>query len=128
MYKVWSIGHSNRAFSEFLQKLKENKIEILVDVRTYPRSRFCPHFNKNSLIEKLSEAGITYLLKGKNLGGRGENIAYEETIGELAQVAEQGKRICIMCSEGDYRKCHRHQVLEPSFREKNVTVEHIEYI
>lgn len=127
MVTIHTIGHSNRACSEFLQKLQENGIDRLVDIRTFPRSRFNPHFNQNSLSGALSEKNIQYLFRGKNLGGRGVNVGYEEAIDELVEMARSGKKVCVMCSEGDYRECHRYEMLTPSFEERGVKVEHIEY-
>lgn len=123
--KVFTIGHSVRAISEFLQKLKDNKIEILVDIRTYPRSRFQPQYNQKALADSLSSVGVFYMYKGKNLGGKEENVEYEETIDELVDIIIGGENVCVMCSEGDYRKCHRSEMLEPSFREREIEVEHL---
>lgn len=122
---IWTIGHSNRTFDELVEKLKENAIEVLVDVRTFPRSRFRPWFNESYLLRELPQAGIRYVYKGKNLGGRGENVAYEETIDELVALAESGTRICVMCSEGKYTECHRYTMLTPSFEERELSLEHI---
>lgn len=124
---IFGIGHSNRAFSEFLQRLQENQIDTLVDIRTYPRSRFCPQYNLKSLSEELRKANITYLFKGNNLGGKGENVDYEETIDELVEMIQQGKKVCVMCSEVKHTDCHRHEMLEPSFSQRGVKMEHIEY-
>ncbi len=124
--RVFSLGHSNRAFSEFLHKLKEHNIELVVDVRTYPRSRFCPHFNRKALESELAKQGIQYIFRGNNLGGLAENTDYELTIDELSDTALD-LNLCLVCSEGKYIDCHRHSVLEPSFEERGVVVTHIEY-
>lgn len=124
-YVIFDVGHSNRAYSEFLKILKDNKIEVLVDIRTFPRSRFCPHFNQKRLDQSLKEDGIGYLFKGNNLGGRGENANYEETIDELVEMVKAGKQVCVMCSEKDYKQCHRYTILQPSFEDKGLIVKHI---
>lgn len=123
--QVYTIGHSVRAISEFLQKLQEHNIEILVDIRSYPRSRFQPQYNQKALADSLSNVGVFYVFKGKNLGGKEENEYYEETIDELVDIVRGGERVCVMCSEKDYKKCHRYEMLEPSFRDRNVDVVHI---
>ena len=128
MNKISGIGHSNRAYSEFLQRLQEHQIDTLVDIRTYPRSRFCPQYNQKALSEELGKANITYLFKGNNLGGKGENVEYEETVDELVEMIQQGKKICVMCSEAKHTDCHRHEMLEPSFNQRGVQMEHIEYV
>lgn len=124
-YTIADCGHSNRAYSEFLKILKDNKIEVLVDIRSFPRSRFCPHFNQKRLDQSLKEDGIEYLFKGNNLGGRGENENYEETIDELVEMVKAGKQVCVMCSEKDFKQCHRYTMLQPSFEDKGLIVKHI---
>jgi len=127
MDTIYTIGHSNKSLSEFLQKLEEKGIDTLVDVRTFPRSRFCPWFNERSLSEKLPKKGISYLGRGSSLGGRGVNTAYEETIDEVVQLVKSGKKVSVMCSEGDYRSCHRLTMLTPSLQERGLGVEHIQH-
>lgn len=125
--KIFSIGHSSVAFSEFLKKLKDKEIDILVDIRSRPQSRFCPQYNRKKMSEELGKADITYVFKGDRLGGLGVNIDYEGAIDELVRIIEQGKKVCVMCSEAKYTECHRHEMLEPSFNQRGVKMEHIEY-
>lgn len=127
MNTIFTIGHSNRSFSEFLQKLKENKVETVIDVRTFPRSRFCPQFNRKRLAEELLRQEVHYLFKGENLGGKGKNTLYEETVDEISDMIKNGQKICVMCSEGDYKKCHRESMLEPSFLGRGIKSIHIEW-
>lgn len=124
---IASVGHSNKPIVIFLKALKKHKIDVLVDVRTTPRSRFCPHFNQNALQDTLTKANIKYLYRGKNLGGKGINVGYEEAIDELVVLARHGAKVCVMCSESDYRKCHRYTVLAPSFEGRGISMNHIEY-
>jgi uncharacterized protein (DUF488 family) len=124
---IWSVGHSNVPINIFLNKLKENKIEVLVDVRTIPLSRFCPHFNEKPLRATLAKENINYLSRGTNLGGRAVNVRYEEAIDELVTLTKQGIRVCIMCSEKNFEKCHRYTVLTPSLEERGLLVIHILY-
>lgn len=124
---IFTIGHSNVPLIIFLKKLKEHQIQVLVDVRTTPLSRFCPHFNKNALHKALDRETIKYLWRGQNLGGKQANVFYEEAIEELVDLAKQGKKVCVMCSEKDYKKCHRYTVLTPSFEGRGLLVVHIEY-
>ncbi len=124
---IKSIGHSNKPIAVFLDILQEHQIEVVVDVRTVPRSRFSPHFNEKALGSSLAKRAIKYLNRGQNLGGRGENVYYEEAIEELVDLARQGVRVCVMCSEADYRDCHRYSTLTPSFHSHGIDVFHIEY-
>ena len=124
---IWSLGHSNFPIETFLNKLKENTIQIVVDCRSLPVSRFCPHYNKKALGEALARKTITYLWRGQNIGFKRANVFYEETIDELTELAKQGKRICLVCTEKDYTKCHRYTVLTPSFEKRGILVIHIQY-
>ncbi|MFL6395450.1 MAG: DUF488 family protein, partial [Nitrososphaeraceae archaeon] len=53
MAQVFSIGHSNRNWSNFIFMLKDNHVDVLVDVRRYPGSRACPQFNKEQITTEL---------------------------------------------------------------------------
>lgn len=124
---IYTIGHSNRPLEEFVNRLQDYHIERLVDVRTRPYSRFCPWFNKNSLSEQLASHGIVYDFKGDRLGGLGENLDYDGAIAELVELAKT-ERIAICCSEADFKKCHRHTMIEPDLFRRDVEVEHILYV
>ena|SRR3989338_4689408 len=124
---IASIGHSNKPLAVFLSTLKKHNVEILADVRTLPVSRFCPHFSKNALQDTLAKADIKYLYRGKNLGGRGVNVGWDEAIEELTGLAKLGTRVCVMCSEGDYRKCHRYTTITPALEKHGLRVVHIQY-
>ena len=125
---VWTIGHSTRSSEEFLDLLRGQKIELLVDVRRFPGSRKYPHFNQAELAQSLSAAGIEYRLM-QALGGRrtpradSPNTAwrnasfrayadYMETDDFRAAAAElvsaaRLRHSAIMCSEAVWWRCHR---------------------
>ena len=60
MLEIWTVGHSTRSAGELVALLRGHAIERLVDVRTIPRSRRHPHFNREALPESLGAAGIAY--------------------------------------------------------------------
>lgn len=124
---IYTIGHSNRSKDDFINRLKEQDIDRLVDVRTRPYSRFCPWFNKNSLAEQLALHSIVYDFKGDRLGGLGENRDYDGAIVELIELAKT-ERVAVMCSEADFKKCHRHTMIEPDLIKRGIDVEHILYV
>jgi uncharacterized protein (DUF488 family) len=126
---IYSIGHSNRTIDAFLELLIENEIEVLVDVRTFPMSRYNPQFNKSALENSLRHHGIEYLHLAALGGRRGKsnknshNDAWEhasfrnyadfaetepfrEGLNELIELAK-GKRTAYMCSEAVWWRCHR---------------------
>lgn len=124
---IFTAGHSNKPLWLFRLKLLQSDIDLVIDVRSIPQSRYCPHFNKNALQRGLWEKHIKYLWLGKNLGGRAINRDYEKTIDEIAVLVRMGVRVCLLCSEADPYKCHRHTMLEPSFRKRGLDVIHIVY-
>ena len=124
---IYTIGHSNWPLEIFISKLIDNSIEVLIDVRTIPLSRYCPHFNKSALQDALAKQTIKYLWMGQNLGGRGVNVGFDDAIDELSAMVKRDIKVCVMCSEGDYKKCHRYISLTPAFKEHELLVTHIQY-
>lgn len=57
---VCTIGHSARSLQEFVQLLQANQVSHVLDVRTVPRSRHNPQFNRDALPLSLQEVGIGY--------------------------------------------------------------------
>jgi len=55
---IMSIGHSTRTSKEFIQLLKAHRVERLVDVRTVPRSRHNPQFNRSELSPALHSSRL----------------------------------------------------------------------
>jgi uncharacterized protein (DUF488 family) len=110
--------------SEFIDKLKEYRIGLVVDVRSRPFSRYHPHFCRKNLETTLPSHDIGYLFRGANLGGMEENVGYELAIKEVLELS-QSVRLALMCSEGDFTQCHRYTMLTPDLEALGVNVEHI---
>lgn len=121
---VFTMGCSTKTSEEFISKLKEFGINLLVDVRTSPYSRWASNFNKEEIEILVKDNGIAYLYRGKNLGGLGENVDFDLAIEEVVRLSEHSI-IAIMCSEADYTKCHRYKILTPKLVKAGVKVEHI---
>jgi uncharacterized protein (DUF488 family) len=121
---IFSIGHSNLPLVNFCIKLVNYKINTLVDVRTKPYSRWNPQFNRKSLEHHLNLLEISYVWKGQNLGGLDINIDFGKSVKWLAGQSKT-KKVVILCSEKDYRKCHRHLLIEPELLKYDVKVKHI---
>ncbi|MGH7953489.1 MAG: DUF488 family protein, partial [Limisphaerales bacterium] len=58
---VFTIGHSTRTLAEFIRLLQIHAVTRVVDVRTVPRSRHNPQFNKDSLALALEKTGLGYV-------------------------------------------------------------------
>lgn len=143
--KIWTIGHSTRDLSDFVELLSDNGIEALADVRSYPGSRKYPHFGAKALAVSLTEFGIEYV-PHKQLGGRRrsrldsqntvwrneafrgyadymETPEFSDGIDKLLELARQ-KRTAIMCAEAVWWRCHR-SMISDYLKASGVTVEHI---
>jgi len=113
---IYSLGTSNRTPEEFLGLFEEHGIEVGIDIRSFPTSRY-PHFAKESLQRILETKGIQYEYLGKELGGfrKGGYWAYMETppfqkgLERLEEVGRR-KKAGFFCSERFPWKCHRRWV------------------
>lgn len=130
VYNIYSIGHSNKTTEQFIKELKDNKIELLVDLRTQPYSRYVPNFNTENLKANLEDEGMNYLFFGDKLGGRPpEGIdaflasnRFKENVTELLSKIKD-RRAALMCSEADQEQCHRRFIVrEIVARGINVTI------
>jgi len=65
---IYTLGTSTRSIEEFIELLVSHGVEVVIDVRRFPSSRF-EHFHREKLAGLLSEAGIDYLHMGEELGG-----------------------------------------------------------
>ena len=82
-HPVLTIGHSNHAPEAFAALLRQHGVNVVVDVRSAPYSRYLPHFNKEPLAELLQEAGIRYAFLGQELGGQPAERAYYDDDGRV---------------------------------------------
>lgn len=100
---------------EFLEILKGKKVDMLVDVRSIPFSKYVPDFNEKHLKEFLLKNDIDYVPMGSILGGNrnpdwfNKHMNSKEFEKGIYILQEGIKRsvAAIMCSETEYRKCHR---------------------
>lgn len=60
MPTIYTIGHSTRPIAEFVSLLRQVAVDLLVDVRSIPRSRTNPQFNSDTLAVTLVDSGISY--------------------------------------------------------------------
>jgi hypothetical protein len=125
---VLTIGHSTRPLEEFIALLQAHGATCVVDVRTVPRSRHNPQFNKTTLPRSLKKAGLGYVhmpgLGGlrhakrdspnagwRNASFRGyadymQTPEFAQSLEELIRLAKQD-RIVLICAEAVPWRCHR---------------------
>lgn len=139
---LFSIGHGNRKFKDFLLLLNKYNINVLIDVRTFPYSRYNPQFRQRQLETELNENGIQYLFLGKELGGRPEDPSlyrnnvldhslvkqthlFKEGIQTVTDLVEQNIKVTLMCSESNPNDCHRKHLIADELIKENLEVWHI---
>lgn len=57
---IYTIGYEGWDLADFIKTLKDNKIEVLVDVRESGASMYKPEFSKKVLKERIIASGIKY--------------------------------------------------------------------
>jgi uncharacterized protein (DUF488 family) len=142
---IYTVGHSTRPIEDFIALLAAHGVEQLIDIRTIPRSRTNPQFNRDTLPKTLERAGIEYLhipeLGGlrharpdspntawRNASFRGyadymQTPEFTKAIAQLIEIA-QGKQTAIMCAEAVPWRCHRSLVAD-ALTARGVPVEDI---
>ncbi len=140
--RIFTIGHSNHSAEHFQGLLKQHGVEVLVDVRSWPHSRYVEWVDRSRMADTAREAGARYLFMGKELGGRPDAAEFYDAAGhvlygKVAGSAEfrtgierlhrgaEGYRVAIMCSEEDPTSCHRRLLVAKVLLEEGVTIAHI---
>lgn len=128
---IFTVGHSTRTIPDFVDLLRAGPVELVVDVRTVPRSRHNPQYNENVLEAELAPYQIGYgrIAQLGGLRGRSREVApgvngfwqnqsfhnyadyalsneFAEGLGHLMDMAAS-RRCAIMCSEAVWWRCHR---------------------
>jgi uncharacterized protein (DUF488 family) len=145
---IFTIGHSTRPIAEFLTLLQDAGVDLLVDVRSIPRSRTNPQFNADSLPGPLGDAGIRYRhlpalgglrrrKKGaapslntfwhvaafRNYADYAATDAFRTGLNELRALSH-GNYCAIMCAEAVWWRCHR-RIIADYLLAQGVPVMHI---
>lgn len=140
-YRLYSIGHSNQSQEEFLDLLRSNDVNCIVDVRSMPASKYAPQFNQENLRCFLKKNGVQYVHFGEEFGARRTDCldedgqvnfelavkgpAFLKGVKRLMSGLEKGFHIALMCSEADPLECHRFAFVSRYFHEHGVEVQHI---
>jgi uncharacterized protein (DUF488 family) len=146
--RIFTIGHSTRPIAEFLILLQQVGVDLVVDVRSIPRSRTNPQFNADALPEALGRAGISYRhlpalgglrhrKKGatpslntfwqvaafRNYADYAATDAFRAGLDELRALSH-GNCCAIMCAEAVWWRCHR-RIIADYLLMQGVPVMHI---
>lgn len=131
--EIFTLGHSTHSIEEFISLLKTYKIQMVVDIRTIPKSRHNPQFNQEALKDSLKENKIGYRHL-KELGGlrhpkkdsfntgwinasfRGyadymQTPSFQKGLEKLEKIALK-KRCVLLCAEAVPWRCHRSLVAD----------------
>jgi uncharacterized protein (DUF488 family) len=142
---VLTIGHSTRTWEVFLGLLRAHGIKRVIDVRSIPRSRHNPQFNREILSAKLRSVRIGYVHLRKlgglrharrdspNMGWRNTSFRgfadymqssdFDAGLQRLMKLGQQ-KRSAIMCAEAVPWRCHR-SLIADALTVRGVQVEDI---
>ena len=142
MRTLFTIGHSNHPPEHFLALLQQHAIQVLVDTRSSPYSRYSPQFDRETLRDLILPAGIKYLYLGDVVGGRPrEDNCYDaegrvlysrvarlpdfrEAIDRLKRGADDF-RLALLCSEEDPAHCHRRLLISRVLLSEGEAIQHI---
>jgi len=139
---LFTVGHSNLEFAQFVKLLKDFSIQLLVDVRSRPQSGRFPQFSQPALEKLLEAQAIPYLFLGEELGGRPDDpdayrpdgivdyrarrksyafgAGLERVLREL-----QSRTLALMCAEEDPLECHRFLMVCPELVASGIQPLHI---
>ncbi len=142
---ILTIGHSTHPLEAFIKLLQAHGVTLVADVRTVPRSRRNPQFNRETLPEALKIAGIGYVhlpglgglrrprIDSPNRGWRNpafqgfadymQTPEFAENLEALIQMAQR-ERLALMCAEAVPWRCHR-SLIADALRVRGILVEHI---
>ena len=142
---IYTVGHSTRLIEDFVALIEGHGVEQLIDIRTIPRSRTNPQFNRDTLPKTLECAGIEYLhmpelgglrharpdspntaWRNASFRGYADYMQTPEFAAAIARLVEigQGKQTAIMCAEAVPWRCHRSLVAD-ALTARGVPVEDI---
>jgi uncharacterized protein (DUF488 family) len=143
MPAIYTIGYGNRSIGDFIDLLRHYGVDLLADSRSAPTSRFQVNFRKKALQAHLEEAGISYLYLGDALGGKRVDPdcqvdgkidldclwakeSFRAGLAQIAQAAQAGRGVALMCAELRPEQCHRAWMLAPPLEKEGFAVLHID--
>ena len=140
--EVFTIGYAGIKLPHFIDILKNNNIEVLIDVRSVPRSQYFSQFNDTNLSKILPKHNIRYLNFKNEFGARQENLdfytggildyeifaaspQFQSGVEKVEELLSGGQNICLMCAEIDPINCHRAILCGKELHANGLAVKHI---
>ena len=142
MSTFFTLGHSNHSMETWLALVRRHGVQVIVDTRSSPYSKYVPQFDKELIQRSLEEADVRYLFLGAELGGRPANPAYYDHTGRVVygRLREDSRfsaaisrteagverfRVALLCGEEDPAHCHRRLLIGRVLAEFGHTMLHI---
>ncbi|QAZ67585.1 DUF488 domain-containing protein [Solidesulfovibrio carbinolicus] len=128
---IHTIGHGGLERVVFLSLLARQGVNMVIDVRTAPTSRYMPQFSKELLEPSLGLWGVSYVYMGRELGGRPSGtpieaaVSFVRGIERIMQYWRQAWRLTLLCAEEDPRRCCRAGRIAPELLARGARVVHI---
>ena len=140
--KIYTIGHSNQDVQSFIELLKRRSIEVVVDVRSNPYSKYASQFNKKEVQGDIRDNGMKYMFMGKEIGGKPADLQFYDSEGYVlySKIAESPMftggierllkgitkyKVVLMCSEENPATCHRRLLIGRVLSDHGVDMLHI---
>ena len=145
---IFTVGHSTRSIAEFVDVLRTGRVDLVVDVRTVPKSRRNPQYHEDVIAAELEPYQIAYAriaelggLRARShdvdpaLNGYWDNQSFhnyadyalshefDEALGELVTLHSE-RRCAIMCAEAVWWRCHR-RIIADHLLVRGIAVQHL---
>ena len=144
MIDIYTIGHSNYSMERFIEMLRQFNIDVVVDIRGTPYSKYNTQYNKEALNNTLKDLGFRYIYMGREFAAQRDNkIIYTwegysdfekvvnepsfiEGVDRLKKGLAKGYNIVLLGAKQDPANCHRFALVGRDLYKRGLNVKHIE--
>ncbi len=142
MSVLYTIGYAGFVISDFIAKLNEKDIDVVIDVRSFPHSQYFIEYNKEVLARTLADEDIMYRHYADEFGARQNNPRYytdgqmdfsiftesdsfRSGTEKILKGMKMGYTFALLCAEKDPLQCHRTIMVAPAFHRMGIRVVHL---
>lgn len=139
---IYTIGYTGFDIDKFIEKLKKENINAVIDVRSTPYSHYYTDFNKENLYNILKKNKIYYKNYAEEFGARQKDLKYYPNgyldfelfsksenflsgVRKLQNAMKKKYKFVLMCSEKNPIMCHRAILVARAFYKLNYNVKHL---